>query len=229
MFPVRSGEIYDGEGGGGLMACFSEENKFSEICELLKEGLCTSLNEPCLKPNPKNCAWHHHYNCLQLVPGEPPINADLKQKIFPKTLAKWKGGRNMTARPLEDSLKEVFDYYLKDLDVQINVRKQEKIIDGFNPIVGVSIKKDGCPTSFILAKTYLRTGELRECFGNAYFTKVLLSSKDTRCFVVTIDKFRTSVRELIKLSGPFFDGVYSLSDNPPVDDLARILRSLYDS
>jgi len=135
----------------------------------------------------------------------------------------------MTARPLEDSLKEVFDYHLKDLDVQINVRKQEKIIDGFNPIVGVLIKKDGYPTSFILAKTYLRTGELGECFVNAYFTKILLGSKNTRYFIVTVDKFRTSIRELIKLSGSFFDGVYSLSDNPPVDDLFRILRMLYDS
>jgi hypothetical protein len=200
----------------------------NDICELLKEDLCTSLNEPCSKSNPKNCVWRHHYNWLQLVPGEPPINADLKQKIFPKALAKWKGGRNMTARPLEDSLKEVFDYHLRDLDVQINVRKQVKIIDGFNPIVGVLMKKDGYPTSFILAKTYLETGELRECFVNAYFTKVLLGSKNTRCFVVTIDRLRASIRELIKLSGSFFDGVYSLSGNPPVDDLVRILRALYD-
>jgi len=200
-----------------------------DVCELLKDGLCISLNEPCLKSNPKNCAWHHHYNWLQLVPGEPPINADLKQKIFPRALAKWRGGRNMTARPFEDSLKEVFDYHLKDLDVQINVRKQERIIDGFNPIVGVLIKKDDYPTSFILVKTYLGTGELRECFVNAYFTKILLGSKDTRCFVVTIDKLRTSVRELIKLGEPFFDEVYSLSDNPPVDDLIRVLRILYDS
>jgi hypothetical protein len=200
----------------------------NDICELLKEDLCTSLNEPCSKSNPKNCVWRHHYNWLQLVPGEPPINADLKQKIFPKALAKWKGGRNMTARPLEDSLKEVFDYHLRDLDVQINVRKQVKIIDGFNPIVGVLIKKDYYPTSFILAKTYLETGELRECFVNAYFTKVLLGSKNTRCFVVTIDRLRASIRELIKLSGSFFDGVYSLSGNPPVDDLVRILRALYD-
>ena len=200
----------------------------NDICELLKEDLCTSLDEPCSKSNPKNCVWRHHYNWLQLVPGEPPINADLKQKIFPKALAKWKGGRNMTARPLEDSLKEVFDYHLRDLDVQINVRKQVKIIDGFNPIVGVLMKKDGYPTSFILAKTYLETGELRECFVNAYFTKILLGSKNTRCFVVTIDRLRTSIRELVKLSGSFFDGVYSLSGNPPVDDLVRILRALYD-
>jgi len=201
----------------------------NDVCELLKEGLCTSLNEPCLKSNPKNCAWRHHYNWLQLIPGEPPINADLKQKIFPKALAKWRGGRNMTARPLEDSLKEMFDYHLKDLDVQINVRKQEKIIDGFNPIVGVLIKKEDYPTSFILAKSYLGARELRECFVNAYFTKVLLGSKNTRCFVVAIDKVRSSIRELIKLSGPFIDEVYSLSDNPPVDDLVRNLRILYDS
>jgi len=135
----------------------------------------------------------------------------------------------MTARPFVDSLKEVLDYHLKDLDVQINVRKQEKIIDGFNPIVDVLMKKDGYPTSFILVKTYFGTGELRECFGNAYFTKKLLGNEDTRCFVVTIDKFRTSVRELIKLSGSFFDEVYSLSDNPPVDDLVRTLLILYDS
>lgn len=201
----------------------------NDVCELLKEGLCTSLDEPCLKSNPKNCVWRHHYNWLQLIPGEPSINADLKQKIFPRALAKWKGGRNMTARPLEDSLKEVFDCHLKDLDVKINVRKQVKIIDGFNPIVGVLMKKDGYPTSFILAKTYLETGELRECFVNAYFTKILLGSKNTRCFVVTIDRLRTSIRELVKLSGSFFDGVYSLSGNPPVDDLVRILRILYDS
>ena len=43
-----------------------------------------------------------------------------------------------------------------------------------------------------------------------------------------IDKFRTSIRELIKLSGLLLDGVYSLSDNLPVDNLVRILRSLYD-
>jgi len=207
----------------------------SNICEHLKEGLCTSLGEQCFSPNNQaNCGWYAHYNWLQPVEGEPMINAELKQNILKKALANWKGyaikptgGRSMTARPFEDSLKEMFDQHLKDLDIQVNVRKQEKIVAGFEPIVDVLIKKEGYPTSFMLAKTYLGQGELRECFGNAYFTKIVLGSKNTRCFVVTINKFRPTIKELIKLSGSFFDGVYSLSDKPPVDDLVIVLRDLY--
>ena len=107
----------------------------SYICELLKGGLCTPLNEPCFTPkNKSNCGWHAHHNWLQLIPGEPQINAALKKKIFPEARARWKdyaknrtGGRSMTARPFEDSLKEEVDNYLKDLDIQIYVRNRRKL------------------------------------------------------------------------------------------------------
>ena len=62
-------------------------------------------------------------------------------------------------------------------EVQVNVRKQEKIIDGFNPIVGVLRKKNGYPTSFILAETYLRAGELRECFVKHTLRRCCLAAR----------------------------------------------------
>jgi len=133
----------------------------------------------------------------------------------------------MTARPFEDSLGEVVEYYLEDLGVQVDIRKKKRIIEGFNPIVDVLIKKEGYPTSFILAKTYLGQGELRECFGNAYFMKRVLGSRDTRCFVVTIPDIGSTIKNMIELSRLYFDGVYSLSGKPPVDDLINELRFLY--
>ena len=206
-----------------------------DSCEFLKEGLCTLLDEPCFTLKKKsNCAWRSHYSWLQPILGEPKINSELKQKILPKALEKWKshaknrgGGRSMTARPFEDSLGEVVEYYLEDLGVQVDIRKKKSIIEGFNPIVDVLIKKEGYPTSFILAKTYLGQGELRECFGNAYFMKSVLGSRDTRCFVVTIPDIRSTIKNMIELIGLYFDGVYSLSCKPPVDDLINELRILY--
>jgi len=210
----------------------------SANCQHFNNNNCLALNVQCANPNQlKNCAWKAHYQWLQLDPNEQtlfPLNASLKQQILTGASINWRkyalnrtGGRNMTATPFEDSLSKIITQNLGKNNVKVQTRKQEKIALGFKPIVDILIKKDGYPSTFILLKTYLGPGELRACVGNAFFTKNLLGSKHSRCYVVTLNDFSSSLKELIRISGSLFDGLYSVSGQSKVDGLIQNLSKLY--
>lgn len=203
-------------------------------CEYFKDGICEPLDERCpyLK-HTRNCGFRSHYACLTHTKGDPPRTAEIKRAILPKALKGWRehfhklphGGRQMTARPLEDAIKDAVELSLKPMGVQVQERKKMKIIKEYNIIMDIRIEKKGYPTTLISVKSYLGKGEFRNSFTNAYFVKLRKGLNNVRFYIVTMILY--CKREMVDLARPYIDGIYSLDKKPYIDELFDELQSIY--
>jgi len=204
-----------------------------DSCVYLRGKLCYPLNRECLFLNaPENCGFLAHYIHLDSITNDLPITAEVKKILTPRMIENWKiyrggGARHMTARPFEDSVSKVLESRLSPLGVKVRTRKMIEIVPGVRTIMDISIEKPDYPTSLISLKTWIGDGEFRNCFGNAYFIKSMHGRMKIRFYIVVLIPTQIS-RELVKMAKPFIEGLYSLSEEPYIDDLFVILEGLYD-
>jgi len=203
-----------------------------DSCEYLSDKACCPLDRPCLfLGKPQNCGFRAHYVCLDTT-GDPLITAEIKEILTPKVVKNWKkyrgsGGRQMTARPLEDSVSEVLKSKLGHIGVEVKTRKKLEISPGVKTIMDITVEEPGYPSTLISMKTWIGAGEFRNCFGNAYFIKMMYGMIKTRFYIVTLLPVQMST-ELVKLAKPYIDGLYGLAEEPYIDELFESLEELYN-
>lgn len=212
------------------------------FCDYLKSESerCTVLETKCL-PSIRNkqqkCAFAYHYLWLTNLTDDKPEANRIKSEVKPQACNNWRkfmqenmpsGRKNMTAKPLEDSIRNALRRNLSDYEVQVKDKPGKLSILGEGaPIVDCHVTKEGYPDSIISIKTWLNQESVRETFGYAYMAKYLEGQKRYRIFMVCLNQIK-ALREVIDTYKPFLDGVYSLSGEPYFDDLLDELRIIYN-
>ena len=206
----------------------------SKYCKYLENNNCLLLNETCFNREKLGiCGFREHYYRLQPSKTNPPITTEIMRIVLDRALEQWKsyardpspGRKQMTARPLEDTIMDFLESNLAPLHVQVKVRRQFSIAKGVNSIIDGLLTKNEYPTTLISVKTWLGTGYFRDSFGDAYFAKMMYGRRNVRYYVVTLSSHISE--ELVDLAKPHIDEVYSLSQGPYIDELVKYLRSLY--
>ena len=95
-------------------------------------------------------------------------------------------------------------------------------------IADILAEKEEYPSIIIEVKSWIGSQQIRDTFGYAYLLKSWSGHKNHRVFMVCLQEFDETSKNLISACAPYLDGVYSLSDEPYFDDLVDILKEIYD-
>jgi len=206
-------------------------NRTVEKCEYLINGRCTILDKQCNYKKPADCGFRFYYTRLNSSEGSP-IAVEVKKRMASIVLKNWKefderGNRNMVARPLEDTVSDVFRQKLSAYGVNVVTRKKFNVGQGYAPIIDIRLEKPSLVTSLISIKSYLSPGAFRDSFGNAYFAKLMYGQRNIKFFIVTIAVQMSA--DMVELARPYIDGVYRLSESPYIDELVNLAEGLYST
>lgn len=219
------------------------KNGFCEYLELDRER-CLVLQTKCLpfiRKKKQRCAFSDHYHWLTDLADDKSVANRIKLEVKPKACSNWQrfmqdnmpnGRKNMTARPLEDSIRNAARETLSDNNVRVKDNAGRlPILGKGSPIVDCYITKENTkgdmyPASIISIKTFLTQESVRETFGYAYLAKYLEGQRRYRVFMVCLNPIG-ELREMVDAFEPFLDGAYSLSGEPYIDDLLTELKEIY--
>jgi hypothetical protein len=144
------------------------------------------------------------------------------------------GKKDMTGRPLEKGIRKVLKEELAGFNVSIPDSGKKFTIweaptkeEEINIISDCMIKKQGYPTSIVSVKSWIGSTQLRETFAYAYFSKSFHGQKNIRVYMVGLQPIRKDIKDLAKICRPYIDGVYSLSEEPYIDELIEELKVIY--
>lgn len=189
----------------------------------------------------RRCDLPHHYDALS-DPDAPKIAKKISRKIRDPVLKRWKdyarhprpGKKDMTAGPLEEGIRQELGTQLTPLGATVHSGGRKFIVFGEGSeevwiIADVLIEKDGSPTAIISVKSWLGAAQIRETFAYAYLSKVWHGQRYIRVYMVTLQSWEDSLDNLIHACRPYLDGVFSLSEEPYIDELVEELRDIYGS
>lgn len=209
-----------------------------KFCENLSGERCTLLKEECFRVSQqKKCdllIYHHPY--LRMNPKDSPKTKELKRRLLPRVLEKWKqyarapspGKKNMTGGPLEKEIRLFIREDLSKLGVEVPEEGRKfEAWGGMRIIPDCLITKEGRPTSIVSVKCWIGPTQLRETFAYAYFSKTWLGHKHIRVYMIELQKPKEYLRSAINRCSPYIDGVYSVSQKPYFDGLLEQLKNLY--
>jgi len=209
-------------------------------CDYLDRTTCRLIEEKCNFVSEKGCRLKELYRHIAPCRDNHPITESVKNKMWlgvgnsEGIRKRWisynrskTGGRQMFARPLEDSLVDELRNTLPTLDViarkkiepfgldlRIDCRIKSQDKDKVQTLISLKVTAD--PLSF------------RESFAFAYFSKMWFGQKNVRFYLVAVSSM-ISIRAR-QVAAPFVDGDYYLSpvnDEPYVDDLFAKLKTCY--
>jgi len=212
------------------------------MCEFFAHSECQTLKIKCpYNGNKEKCTFRRIYKIIIEKDSNNPHSNKVKEYMIKYGLIEnWRnyfqkrsGSKQMTARPLEDAIRDVIEDQLSPWGVDtVEVRKKVDLGRGGEKIIAdCIIKKEKHPQCIVSIKAWIGFDSLRESFGAAYFVKRYYGERNTRFFVVSLHNVTEWLSEKsLTLAKNYIDGVYSIQKSnaeSSFDKLIYQLKNIY--